>query len=371
MKKKTVIFDIGNVLIRFRWIDFIHELFDDEETIRGVEDAMWMSGLWNELDRGVVSEEMILKDIISRRPEYAAEIQKTFDHVGDAIAWVDYAIPWIRSIKAAGHQVLFLSNYSGLVRRANEDALDFLPLMDGGIFSYEAGLVKPDPNIYQKLVDDYHLDPHNCLFIDDNKANVRAANALGIPAVRFKDYEQGHAAVEAFLKNETAPFRPMRRIRQQLPEEECIAILERASDGVLALNGDAGYNYAVPLNFAYRDGCIHFHCAKKGHKIDAIRRNPRVSFCVVDANDVDAEGMATDYRSVILFGYARILEDPEEIRASARLIGEKYSSAFRDAYEAEIDREFPALACVEIRIEHITGKEGKALSEKHRAVSSE
>ncbi|MBQ9321311.1 MAG: HAD family phosphatase, partial [Eubacterium sp.] len=73
MKKKTVIFDIGNVLIRFRWIDFIHELFDNEEKIRGVEDAMWMSGLWNELDRGVVSEEMILKDIISRRPEYAAE----------------------------------------------------------------------------------------------------------------------------------------------------------------------------------------------------------------------------------------------------------------------------------------------------------
>ncbi|MBQ9321780.1 MAG: pyridoxamine 5'-phosphate oxidase family protein [Eubacterium sp.] len=156
----------------------------------------------------------------------------------------------------------------------------------------------------------------------------------------------------------------MRRIRQQLPEEECIEILKRASDGVLALNGDAGYNYAVPLNFAYKDGCIHFHCAKKGHKIDAIRRNPRVSFCVVDANDVDAEGMATDYRSVILFGYARILEDPEEIRASARLIGEKYSSAYRSAYEAEIDREFPALACVEIRIEHITGKEGKALAEK-------
>ena len=75
MQKKTVIFDIGNVLIRFRWIDFIHELFDSEETIRGVEDAMWMSGLWNELDRGVVSEEMILQDIISRRPEYEAEIK--------------------------------------------------------------------------------------------------------------------------------------------------------------------------------------------------------------------------------------------------------------------------------------------------------
>ena len=76
--------------------------------------------------------------------------------------------------------------------------------------------------------------------------------------------------------------------------------------------------------------------------------------------------MATDYRSVIVFGYARILEDPEEIRASARLIGEKYSAAYREAYEAEVDREFPALACVEIRIEHITGKEGKALSEKRR-----
>ena len=365
--KKTVIFDIGNVLIRFRWIDFIHDLFDDEETIRAVEDAMWMTGLWNELDRGVVSEDKILEDIISRRPDYEDAINKTFDHIGEAIARVDYAIPWIRSIKAAGHQVLFLSNYSGLVKRANMNALDFLPLMDGGIFSYEVGLVKPDPAIFQRLCDDYQLDPRNCLFVDDNKANVRAANAFGLPAIRFKDYEQGHAAVAAFLENETPPFRPMRRGRQQLSDEECLEIMTRATSGVLALNGDAGYNYAVPVSFAYQDGKIHFHCAKTGHKIDAIKRNPRVSFCVIDQDQVDAAKLTTLFRSVISFGHARILEDPEEIRRSARIVGMKYSADYPEEIEDEINRTFDSLCCVEITVEHMTGKEGIELTKARSA----
>ena len=199
---------------------------------------------------------------------------------------------------------------------------------------------------------------------------MRAANAFCLPAVRFKDYEQGHAAVNAFLENSTPPIRTMRRSRQQLSQQECVEILQRATSGVLALNGDAGYNYAVPLSFAYVDGKIHFHCAKKGHKIDAIRRNPRVSFCVIDQDLVDPANLTTLFRSVISFGHARILEDPDEIRASARLLGMKYAPDYPEKAEEEINQTFDRLCCVEITIDHMTGKEGIELTKMRNTTSA-
>ena len=70
-------------------------------------------------------------------------------------------------------------------------------------------------------------------------------------------------------------FRPMRRGKQLLPPEESIQILEQGTSGVLAVAGDAGYPYAVPLSYVYMDGKLYFHCAKSGHKLDAIRRNSK------------------------------------------------------------------------------------------------
>ena len=84
-------------------------------------------------------------------------------------------------------------------------------------------------------------------------------------------------------------FRPMRRHRQQLTDNDCIGILERATAGTLALLGDDGYPYAVPISFVYHEGCIYFHSAVEGHKVDAIRRNEKASFCVIDQDEVHGE----------------------------------------------------------------------------------
>ena len=72
-------------------------------------------------------------------------------------------------------------------------------------------------------------------------------------------------------------FRDIRRGRQALPEAESLAILERGSHGVLAVLGDGGYPYAVPLNYVYEGGAIYFHCARAGHKYDAVMACPRAS----------------------------------------------------------------------------------------------
>ena len=100
-------------------------------------------------------------------------------------------------------------------------------------------------------------------------------------------------------------FREMRRKKQVLSKEECELVLERGTSGVLAVLGEGGYPYAVPLSYVYADGKIVFHCAKQGHKLDAIAKNDKVSFCVVDLDDIQPERYTTYFRSVIAFGRAR------------------------------------------------------------------
>lgn len=149
-------------------------------------------------------------------------------------------------------------------------------------------------------------------------------------------------------------FRPMRRIRQQLTDAECADILQQQDYGVLAVMGDGGYPYAVPLNYAYLDGKLLFHCAQSGHKLDAIETDPRVSFCVVERHRVVPEKLATDFRSVVVFGVARILEG-EQKRRAIELFAERYS-ADRDGRLKEIDEQIDRLCMIELVPEHITGK---------------
>lgn len=154
-------------------------------------------------------------------------------------------------------------------------------------------------------------------------------------------------------------FREMRRKNQQLSDDEAAKILENGKTGVLAVLGDEGYPYAVPMNYVYKNGKIYLHCAKSGHKFDAIRGCDKVSFCVIAQDDVVPEKLATRYRSVIAFCKARVLETENEISSAALALGLKYYDN-RDAVEEEIRKSMKSLACVELTIEHLTGKMNKS-----------
>ncbi len=157
-------------------------------------------------------------------------------------------------------------------------------------------------------------------------------------------------------------FRPMRRRRQQLPEEQSIEILRHATSGVLSVLGDDGYPYGVPLSYVYHDGRLIFHSAVTGHKVDAIRACNKASFCVVELDDVQAERFTTFFRSVIAFGRIRVLETDEEKMAAIRILAHKYSPhAGTEATSHEIARGFPHLLMFELAIEHVTGKQAKEL----------
>lgn len=156
-------------------------------------------------------------------------------------------------------------------------------------------------------------------------------------------------------------FRPMRRSRQQLNDEETLAVLAKGKTGVLGVIGEQGYPYTIPINYVYADGKIYLHGAKTGHKQDAIQSCDKVSFCVIEKDDVVAEELTTYFRSIVLFGRARKLQEEQEIFHAAEVLGLKYYSD-KKSVEKEIKQEWNALSCIEITIEQMTGKESIELT---------
>ena len=160
-------------------------------------------------------------------------------------------------------------------------------------------------------------------------------------------------------------FRAMRRKRQQLSEEESVAILKKATAGTLALLGDNDYPYSVPLSYVYQEGRIYFHSALAGHKVDAIRKCDKASFCVIEQDDVQPEKYTTFFRSVIAFGRIHIIEDEHEKLETARMLGNRYNPNHDEALQKEIEGGLSRMLMIRFDIEHLTGKEAIELIKQH------
>lgn len=152
-------------------------------------------------------------------------------------------------------------------------------------------------------------------------------------------------------------FREMRRTAQALTREACEAILTEGSNGILAVHGDNGYPYTVPLSYIYQDGKIFFHCARQGHKIDSLLREDKVSFCVIARDRVVPALFATDYLSVVVFGRAHIVEEDETRRQVLKALGAKYAPGLVEEGEQEIAGAWNRVCIVCIDVEHMTGKQ--------------
>ena len=152
-----------------------------------------------------------------------------------------------------------------------------------------------------------------------------------------------------------------------MPREESLNILENSTAGVLAVLGDGDYPYAVPLSFVYHEGKIYFHSAREGHKLDALRRSAKVSFCVIDQDEIVPEEYTTYFRSVIAFGQAEVVTDPEEQRNALLLLAEKYYPAGSMVHRMEHSTGTDGYtAVIKMTIEHFSGKEAKELARQRK-----
>ena len=159
-------------------------------------------------------------------------------------------------------------------------------------------------------------------------------------------------------------FREMRRKKQLLSKQATEEILRNGQSGVLGVTGDEGFPYVVPLSYVYENGKIYFHSAKTGYKLDAIQRNSKVSFCVIDKDQIVPDKFTTYFRSAIVFGKAQILTEDAVKQYAMELLVRKYSNDYQEEGTNEIKREWKALCVVEIAIEHMTGKEAIELVNK-------
>lgn len=188
---KNIILDVGMVLVDFCWQDLLKKLGITGEDFEIVANATVRAPEWNEYDRSVRTDEELLACFKKKAPAHQQQIQELWDRVAETIIQYPYAKSWITSLKEAGYHVYILSNYA---RRTYEltaaEGLDFLPLTDGAVFSYEVGYVKPEKEIYHFIMDKYGLRPQECLFIDDNAANLVYPDALGWKTIQFHTFQQ-------------------------------------------------------------------------------------------------------------------------------------------------------------------------------------
>ena len=155
-------------------------------------------------------------------------------------------------------------------------------------------------------------------------------------------------------------FREMRRSKQQLSEEECIRVLISQPRGILSMIGDDGYPSGIPMDHWYSetDNAVYFHCAKTGHKIDAITACDKVSYCVMDEGCRNDGEWALNFRSVVLFGRIRIVEDEAKKREICTTLVRKFTDD-EEYLEKELTNAFPRVNCLALTIEHMSGKRVK------------
>lgn len=161
------------------------------------------------------------------------------------------------------------------------------------------------------------------------------------------------------------PFRKMRRARQALNEADTRAILKEGITAVLALAGEDGYPYALPVNYVFDGAAVYFHCARSGYKLECIARCDKASMCVVAQDTVLSEKFTTLYKSAIAFGRIAVVSDEEEMRRAAYLLAKKYCPDETDMRIAdETDKFFQELCILKLSVEHLSGKQGAEFLQK-------
>lgn len=200
---QNIIFDIGNVLASFRWKDLFKDLgFTGEKFDRIAAATVLHPTMWNEFDRSLMRDEEIIAKCVERAPEYEKEIRLVFTQTELLVEEYDYSYDWIKGLKEQGYKVFLLSNYGRTAFEAARDhgRLSFLPLVDGGVISYEVQIVKPEAEIYKALLEKYNLKAEECVFLDDRADNIAAAKSLGFHGVVVESFEQASDALNKILK---------------------------------------------------------------------------------------------------------------------------------------------------------------------------
>ena len=153
-------------------------------------------------------------------------------------------------------------------------------------------------------------------------------------------------------------FRPMRRASRAIPEEAAKHLLQQSRRGVLAVNGDNGYPFAIPVNYYYdqEHDKIYFHGAKSGQKVDALKQNDKVCFTAILNSQIIPDKFTAAFESVVAFGKASFIDDGDEKLTALRTFIERFSPDHQEAGERIIHAAYEKTQIIRIDVEQMTGK---------------
>ncbi len=194
---KNIIFDIGNVLAHFRWKQYISEKFPETLQER-IAKATVRGPYWDEVDRGALPIDEVVKLCASLEPELAKEIEEFFRERTALVEEYNYSAKLIRQLKKQGYHIYLLSNYAGDLYEYARTHFEFIPLADGEMISYQIKKIKPEPEIYTALLEKYKLKPEECVFLDDLERNLEGAKKFGIHTILFTDYNTAMKELKTF-----------------------------------------------------------------------------------------------------------------------------------------------------------------------------
>lgn len=198
---KNIVFDVGNVLVDFRWQEYMKDLGFSDEVTQLLGERMVMNPLWNELDRGVRPREDVIREMKTFVPGYEKEADLFFQNIEEIVRTRGYAKEWLHILRQRGYKVYLLSNYpADLFELHSRNRFDFLKETDGMVVSGFVGMIKPELQIYQYLLEKYDLSAGECVFLDDRPVNIEAAERVGMHGIVFTGYETAKAELKKILK---------------------------------------------------------------------------------------------------------------------------------------------------------------------------
>ena len=181
----TVVFDVGNVLLRWDPRFLYRRIFDDEERMEWFL-AHVCTSAWNvEQDRGRDWDEAVAL-LVERHPEHEMPIRAFHERWHETVSGpIEENVAVLERLREAGVPTYCITNFSGAKFREAQQRFPFLARFDGAIVSGDERLLKPDPAIYRLLLTRYGLEAQECLFIDDSTANVEGARSVGMQALHY------------------------------------------------------------------------------------------------------------------------------------------------------------------------------------------
>lgn len=197
----TIVLDIGQVMAHFCWKEYLIDCGYDEETIEKVSKATVLSKEWGEEDRGILNDEELISAFIANEPSVEKEIRKLKESPAKLVREYDYSAHFVKKLKANGYNVYLLSNYGKTNFAYARSHFKFIPFVDGGIISYEVHHIKPEPEIYQALIDKYHFNPKEAVFLDDSLANLEGAKSFGFHTIHFTEFDKAMEELRALGVN--------------------------------------------------------------------------------------------------------------------------------------------------------------------------